>query len=135
MDPQRQQTLWAIAVENYQAAVLTAQQGWHNVSVGCSYYAVFTAMWVALGEPSSKGYWEHRGISKPFALGHWRTPSSPLDRELIKAIRQLYEDRLGADYKAVQLTPLESTAGLRTAQRVLHLVADACQLSLEGTRV
>ena len=51
MDAQRQRTLWAIAQENYQAARLTAQRGWHNVSVACSYYAVFTAMWVALGEP------------------------------------------------------------------------------------
>ena len=51
MDTQRQQDLWAIAGENYQAAVLTAQQGWHNVSVACSYYAVFTAIWVALGDP------------------------------------------------------------------------------------
>ena len=61
MDTQRQQDLWAIAGENYQAAVLTAQQGWHNVSVACSYYAVFTAIWVALGDPP-KGYWEHGGI-------------------------------------------------------------------------
>ena len=44
MDSQRQQTLWAIVLENYQGAILTAQQGWHNVSVACSYYAVFTAM-------------------------------------------------------------------------------------------
>jgi len=44
MDPQRQQDLWAIALENYQAAVLTAQQGWHNVSVACSYYVVCAAM-------------------------------------------------------------------------------------------
>ena len=51
MDPQRRQTLWAIAIENYQAAVVTAQQGWHNVSVTRSYYAVFTAMVVALGDP------------------------------------------------------------------------------------
>ncbi len=44
MDPQRQQALWAIAIKNSQAAVLMAQHEWHNVSVACSYYAVFTAM-------------------------------------------------------------------------------------------
>ena len=68
MEPQRQQTLWAIALENYQAAVLMAQNGWHNVSVVCSYYAVFTAMWVALGDPPG-GRWEHGGIVERFALG------------------------------------------------------------------
>lgn len=39
MDPQRQQTLWAIALENYQAAVLTAQ----HVRVACrAYYGLST---------------------------------------------------------------------------------------------
>jgi uncharacterized protein (UPF0332 family) len=131
MDSQRQQTLWAIALENYQAAVLTAQQGWHNVSVSRSYYAVFRAMWVALDDPP-RGYWVHRGISKPFALGHWRMPPRPLERDIVKAIRRLYEDRLDADYQAVRLTALESTAGLTTVRQVLRLVASAHGLSLEG---
>ena len=83
MDPQRQQALWAIALENYQAAVLTVQEGWHNVSVACSYYAVFTAMWVALGDPP-KGHWEHRGIVKPFAAGQWRNPPAAVERGIIR---------------------------------------------------
>ena len=124
MDSQRQQTLWAIALENYQAAVLTAQQGWHNVSVTRSYYAVFMAMWVALDDPP-KGYWEHRGISRAFASGQWQTPPCPLEREVVKAIRRLYEDRLDADYGAVRLTALESTTGLTTARQVVRLVAGA----------
>lgn len=131
MDPQRQQDLWAIAIENYQAAALTAQHGWHNVSVACSYYAVFTAMWVALGDPPRE-HWEHRGISKPFAQGHWRTPPHRVEREVIRAIRRLYEDRLDADYRAIRLTPLESTAGVMTARRMLRLVTDALNLSLGG---
>lgn len=131
MDPQRQQTLWAIALENYQAAVLTAQQGWHNVSVACSYYAVFTAMWVALGDPP-KGRWEHRGIGKPFALGHWRTPPRPVERDTMKAIRRLYEHRLDADYRMVRLTAFASTAGAMTARTILRLVAEAYGLSHGG---
>jgi uncharacterized protein (UPF0332 family) len=129
MEPQRQQTLWAIALENYQAAALTAQQGWHNVSVACSYYAVFTAMWVALEDPPT-GHWEHRGIRKPFALGHWQTPPQPLERDVVRAIRRLYDDRLDASYRAVRLTPLESTEGLMTARRILRRVAHARGLSL-----
>jgi uncharacterized protein (UPF0332 family) len=131
MELQRQQTLWAIALENYQAAVLTAQHGWHNVSVACSYYAVFTAMWVALGDPPRR-YWEHRGIVKPFAVGQWHTPPVPMARELIKAVHQLYDERLDADYRAVRFTQVESTAGVTTAGRVLRLIADALNLSLGG---
>lgn len=131
MDPQRQQTLWAIALENYQAAVLTAQQGWHNVSVACSYYAVFTAMWVALGDPPGRR-WEHAGIVEHFAPGQWRTPPAPSERELTRAIRRLYTDRLTANYRAVRLTSLESTASLTTARQVLRLVSGACGLSQGG---
>lgn len=131
MEPQRQQTLWAIAIENYQAAVLTAQHGWHNVSVACSYYAVFTVMWVALGDPPRER-WEHRGINKPFAQGHWRTPPRPVERDVIRSIRGLYDDRLDADYRAIRLTQVESTTGVTTARRVLGLVADELSLSLEG---
>jgi uncharacterized protein (UPF0332 family) len=134
MDAQRQQDLWAITQENYQAARLTAQRGWHNVSVACSYYAVFTAMWVALGDPP-KGSWEHRGISKPFARGDWRMPVHPVERQTMTAIRLLYEDRLRADYRGIRLSNEESDAGLLTARQVLRLVADACGLSHEGNIV
>ncbi len=131
MDPQRKQTLWMIALENYQAAILTAQQGWHNVSVNRSYYAVFQVMWVALDDPP-EGYWEHRGMGKPFALGHWRMPPQPIERDTMKAIRRLYEDRLDADYQVVRLTALESTAGLTTVRQVLRLVASVHGLSPGG---
>jgi hypothetical protein len=130
MEPQRQHILWAIAVENYQAAILTAQHEWHNVSVTRSYYAVFMAMYVALGDPP-KGGWAHGGIVDRFAHGQWRIPPTLVGRELIRAIRRLYVDRVQADYKAVRLTSVESTASLDTARQV-HLVANALGLSLGG---
>jgi uncharacterized protein (UPF0332 family) len=131
MNHQRQQALWAIALENYQAAALTAEHNWYNVSVACSYYAVFTAMWVALGDPP-KGHWEHRGIVKPFATGQWRNPPAAVERDIIRSIRSLYIDRLEADYEAIRFTSIEGATGLTTARQVLHLVADALGLSLEG---
>ena len=131
METSDQHTLWAQALENYQAAVLTAQHGWHNVSVACSYYAVFTAMWVALGDPPRRS-WEHRGIVGHFARGQWRTPSMPVEHERIRAIRTLYTDRLAAHYKSTQLSALDSTASLTTARHALRLVADAAGLPQEG---
>jgi hypothetical protein len=68
MDSQRQQTLWAIAIENYQAAIFTAQRGWHNVSAMRSYYAVFMAMWVALSDPPGR-HWEYARIVAEFVYG------------------------------------------------------------------
>ena len=101
------------------------------MSVACSYYAVFTAMWVALGDPPRRR-WEHAGIVDHFALGQWRTPHTPLARELIRAIRKLYENRLVAHYSAVPLSVLESATSLDTARDVLRLVAEARHYSIEG---
>jgi len=131
MDAQHQQDLWAITVENYQAAKLTAQQGHHNVSVACSYYAVFTAMWVALGDPP-RGQWLHGGILQHFAPGRWRLPPAPVDRTLTNAIRSLYNARLKAHYKAVRLTTADSTESLTTARHILQLVAGALGLPQGG---
>ena len=131
MEPQRQHDLWAIALENSQAAALTAQHGWHNVSVACSYYAVFTAMWVALGDPPGR-HWEHGGIVEQFAPGQWQTLPLPIARELTRAIRRLYTARVRADYGAERLRAFESAQHLTTAQRVLQLVANARGLSQGG---
>lgn len=131
MDAQRQQDLWAIAIENYDAAKLTSQQGWHNVSAACSYYAVFTAMWVALGDPP-RGQWSHGGVLQHFAPGRWRQPPIPLDRSLTNAIRSVYNTRLKAHYKAVRLTTADSPDGLMTARHILQLVATALGLAQGG---
>jgi hypothetical protein len=131
MDAQRQRDLWAIAVENYQAARLTAQQGWHNVSVGRSYYAVYTAMWVAVDEPPS-GQWSHPGILQHFAPGRWRQPPAPIDRVRTRGIRRLYNARLRADYRGNRLTAHESAAGLTTAREMLLFVAHMLGLTAGG---
>lgn len=104
MDAQRRQDLWRIAVENYQAAKFTAQHGWHNVSVGRGYYAVYTAMWIAVDEPPS-GQWSHGGVLQHFAPGRWRQLPAPIDRTQTRAIRRLYNARLQADYSGDRLTP------------------------------
>src|SRR5687768_665191 len=71
MDAHQQQALWTITQEHYEAAELCAQRGWHTVSIACSYYAVYTAMWIALGDPPL-GQWSHAGIVQHFTPGQWR---------------------------------------------------------------
>jgi uncharacterized protein (UPF0332 family) len=131
MDTQQQQALWTIAIEHYEAAELCAQRGWYNVSVACSYYAVFTAMWVALGDPP-RGQWSHGGILQHFAPGRWRQPQTPVERTLTNAIRSLYNARLKAHYKAVRLTATDSAESLMTAHQILQLVATALGLPQGG---
>jgi uncharacterized protein (UPF0332 family) len=131
MDAQRQQDLWANAIENFQAAWQMAQQARHNVSVACSYYAVFTAMWVALGDPP-RGQWSHGGILQHFAPGRWRQPQTPLDRTVTNAIRSLNNARLKAHYKAVRLTATDSAESLTMARQVMELVATILGLPQGG---
>jgi hypothetical protein len=131
MDAQRRQDLWAIAIENYRAPRLTAQQGWHNVSVACSYYAVFTAMWVALGDPPRR-QWSHGGIFQHFAPGRWRQPPRPLDRASTNAIRSLYSACVKAHYRGMPLSTADSTDGLVTTSQILQLVATILGLPQGG---
>jgi hypothetical protein len=53
-------------------------------------------------------------------------------RELIRAIRGVYTDRMQAQYRAVRLTAEDSAAGLRTARQVLRLIANAWHFSFGG---
>lgn len=131
MDAQQQQVLWAITTEHYEAAQHCAQQGWHNVSVACSYYAVYTGMWLALDDPP-QGQWSHAGILQHFAQGGWRRPPAPLDRALTRAIRRLYNARVHAQYLGARLTSADSTERLLTARQVLRLVARTFGLSHGG---
>ena len=131
MDSQRQRDLWPIAIENYQAARLTAQQVWHNVSVGRRYYAVYMAMWAAVDAPPGR-QWSHRGILQHFAPGRCRQPPAPVDRARTGAIRRLYNARLKADYSGDRLTSHDSAAGLTTAREILLLVAHSLGLTVGG---
>jgi uncharacterized protein (UPF0332 family) len=131
MDAQQQQTLWTIAIEHYEVAKFCAQQGWHNVSVACSYYAVYTGMWLALDDPP-QGQWSHAGILQHFATGRWRRPSTPMDRTLTRAIRRLYNARVHAQYLGDRLASQNSAEGLQTADQVLRLVAATVGLSFGG---
>jgi hypothetical protein len=132
MHAQQQQALWTIAREHYNAAALCAQRGWHTVSVACSYYAVYTAMWVALGDPPH-GQWSHAGIFQHFAPGQWRHPPAPLERTLTRAIRRLYIARVRAQYMGEGSTSQDSTPALNTADQVLQLVARTFGLAYGGT--
>ena len=133
MEPQRRRELWTIAVENKRAARLAAQHRWYNVSAGRSYYAAYTAMWLALGDPP-RTRWQHEGIVKHFVLGQWQRASALLSREVRKALSTLYKYRLKADYHGRGVTAKEAREALATAVAVLTIVAKAFGLPQRGLK-
>src|SRR5919109_1401394 len=133
MDARQQQALWAIAREHYDAAELCAQREFHNVSIACSYYAVYTAIWIALDNPP-QGQWSHAGILQHFATGQWRQPAAPFERVLTRAVRRLYNARIHAQYMGERHTGRQSTEALCTAQQVLELVASLFRGRRGGAR-
>ena len=133
MEPQRGQELWAIAVENIRAARLAAQRRWYNVSAGRSYYAAYTAMWLALGDPP-RTRWQHEGIVRHFMLGQWQREPVPLSRDIRKALSTLYKYRLKADYHGRKVVAKEAREALATAVAVLTMVAAAFALPQRGLK-
>ena len=122
MDAQRRQDLWTIARENLQAARHAVQQQWYNVSASRSYYATYTAMWMAVDDPP-RTRWQHAGIVKVFAQGQWQSHKRPLPRDLRKDLETLYKHRLKADYHGRPVTLDEAQEAMTTAEQVLTLVA------------
>jgi uncharacterized protein (UPF0332 family) len=98
------------------------------VSAGRSYYAAYTAMWLALGDPP-RTRWQHEGIVKHFVLGQWQSHPQPLSRDMRKALNTLYKYRLKADYHGRKVTGGEAREAFATAVMVLTMVADAFALS------
>lgn len=128
MDDQRRQELWTIARENLQAARHAVQQQWYNVSASRSYYATYTAMWIAVDDPPHTR-WQHAGIVKIFAQGQWQSNQMPLSRDLRKALETLYKHRLKADYHGRPVTVDEAQEAITTAEQVLTRVATEFDLS------
>lgn len=127
MDAQRRRDLWAIALQHFRAARLTRERRWYNVSPGRSYYATYTAMWLAVGDPP-RGRWQHEGLRQHFLLGHWQQGPAPLSRDVRKALATLYQYRLKADYHGRKVTAQEARGALATAEQVLRMVAVAFAL-------
>ena len=97
------------------------------MSAGRSYYAAYTAMWLALGDPPSTR-WQHEGIVRHFVLGQWQREPAPLSRDIRKALSTLYKYRLKADYHGHKVIAKEAREALATAMTVLTMVADAFAL-------
>jgi uncharacterized protein (UPF0332 family) len=128
VDDQRRQELWTIARENLQAARHAVQQQWYNVSASRSYYATYTAMWIAVDDPP-RTRWQHAGIVKVFAQSQWQHNQMPLSRDLRKALETLYKHRLKADYHGRPVTVDEAQEAIITAEQALTLVATEFDLS------
>ncbi len=97
------------------------------VSASRSYYAAYTAMWMAVDDPP-RTRWQHAGIVKVFAQGQWQRNQMPLPRDLRKALETLYKYRLKADYHGRLVTGDEAQEAMTTAEQVLTLVATELDL-------
>ncbi len=128
MELQRRREIWTIVVENLRAARLAAERRWYNVSAGRSYYAAYTAMWLALGEPP-RMRWRHEGVVQHFVQGQWQREPLPLSRDIRKALSTLYQYRLKADYHGRKVTAKEAREALAIAMTVLAMVAKEFALS------
>lgn len=130
MERARQQTRWQIALQHYHAAILADTARAYNASVANSYYAMYNAMWLAIGDPPGL-YWRHDVIVPRFARGEWRTPPLPLERPARTIIHALHDVRGRSQYQAELMTWQESADAMMQAHFVLTLVAETCGFVLE----
>ncbi len=115
---------WQTAQENHNAAQQVLLQGFSSASVSRSYYACFQTMWVAVGDPP-RGEWKHGGLMQTFCRGQWADPVLlPTSlASLYKKLLALYDLRLDADYRALQVNSVKAQEGLNTITEVFQLIA------------
>lgn len=115
---------WNMANENLQAAKVCFENDLCSASLTRSYYAVYQAMWVAVGNPQT-GRWRHHGLIHHFCWGQWTQPPSPVTRfaGYLRNLRALYDQRTDADYLAIPIPRAEAEDGLKLAKEILEIVA------------
>jgi uncharacterized protein (UPF0332 family) len=115
---------WNMAKENFQAAKVCFENDLYGASVTRSYYAVYQAMWVAVGNPPT-GRWRHHGLIHHFCWGQWTQPPSPVTRfaGYLRRLRALYDQRTDADYIALPISRAKAEDGLKLAKEILEIVA------------
>jgi uncharacterized protein (UPF0332 family) len=113
-----------MAKENFQAAKVCFENDLYGASVTRSYYAVYQAMWVAVGNPPT-GRWRHHGLIHHFCWGQWTQPPSPVTRfaGYLRRLRALYDQRTDADYIAMPIPRAKAEDGLKLAKEILEIVA------------
>lgn len=115
---------WNMANENLQAAKVCFENDLYSASLTRSYYAVYQAMWVAVGNPPT-GRWRHHGLIHHFCWGQWTQPPSPVTRfaGYLRNLRALYDQRTDADYLAIPIPRAKAEDGLKLAKEILEIVA------------
>ena len=90
-------------------------------AVSRAYYAVYQAMWAALGDPPRGSQWRHVGIINHFVRGYWFEPTHPrtgpgLLENLRFSLHRLYQFRVDADYDLIPINATSAEECVRTAE-------------------
>lgn len=103
--------------------MLLAQADFRGCVSRC-YYAVYQAMWAAVGEPEKKPRWEHLGLLKVFVRGIWfdsgtgRKGPGLFEHQRF-SVRRLYDLRLRADYRLDHISHQEAQWAIDIAQEII----------------
>jgi uncharacterized protein (UPF0332 family) len=107
------------------AKVLLAHGDFRGCVSRC-YYAIYQAMWAAVGAPKKKPRWEHLGIMKTFVRGSWFNPNAEIRGPGVFEryrfpLRRLYDLRLGADYRLDNISQDEAQWAVQITQEIVAL--------------
>jgi len=98
-----------------------------NSSASRTYYALYQAMWAALGDPKEGKIWRHLAIIKHFVSGYWFAPNHPKnepglleDKRL--PLRRLYAYRIKSDYDAIDIDQYILEGLLKVVEEVIDVI-------------
>lgn len=100
-----------------------------NSAISRAYYASYQAMWSALDEPGEGQIWKHLAIIKHFVRGYWCKPNHPRDaaglfEHLRLPLRQLYLNRIQADYDGLVVDKKVAELAINTVKETIKIVQE-----------
>lgn len=111
-----------------EGAKVLSKSGDFRGCVSRCYYAVYQAMWAAVGDPAKKPRWEHFGIIQTFVRGNWFDPHAGTKGPGVFesqrfSLRRLYDLRLGADYRLNVISQQEAQWAVQIAREIITVAA------------
>lgn len=110
-------------------AEILLDSGRINSAISRVYYASYQAMWSALDDPKEGKVWRHLAIIKHFVRGYWCKPNHPrnasgLFEHLRLPLRQLYINRIKADYDGLFIKKKIAEQAINTVKEAIKIVEE-----------
>lgn len=110
----------AKAREHFRAAELLLNNSLLRDAASRAYYAIYSAIYAVIGDPTRGNYWSHPGIRKAIVQRLHEEGQDDISERFNKDIYFVYQMRIVADYQSSPISEERATEVISRAQNILN---------------